>query len=195
MKHAGAVALVAAFASPAFAQDTDAELREMRLEWVGERQTAGAVLLGWGAANLVAGSLVAAIGHDEPALVGGGLISASFGLVNGLLALTLFDLSGTLRTEAEEGRIGDATEREDVLRRVLSEQLRTGQTFAWNFGLDVAYITAGVLVFILGLEIDEPAIAGGAIAGAGQGVFLLGFDLLEWIAANGRADDLLEHAR
>jgi hypothetical protein len=166
----------------------------MRLEWVGERQTAGAVLLGWGAANLVAGSLVAAIGYDQPELVGGGLISASFGLINGLLALTLFDLSGTLRVEAETGRIGDATEREEVLRRVLSEQLRTGQTFAWNFGLDVAYITAGVLIFILGLEIDEPGIAGGGIAGAGQGLFLLGFDLIEWIAANGRADDLLEHA-
>ena len=105
----GSLALVAMSSSPAFAQDNDPVLREMRLEWVGERQTAGAVLLGWGAANFVAGSLVAAIGYDEPALVGGGLISASFGLINGLLALTLFDLSGSLRAEAESGRIGDAT--------------------------------------------------------------------------------------
>jgi hypothetical protein len=185
-----------AFAAPAAAQtrERDVELRELRLEHVAERQVAGGVLLGWGAANLVAGSLVAAIGHDEPALVGGGIISASFGLVNGLLALTLFDLSGTLREEADEGRLGDERDRDDVLRLAIAAQLKTGQTFAVNVGFDVGYIVAGALVFALGLELDEDAVAGAGIAGAGQGLFLLGFDLAEWILSNARAEELLEHA-
>jgi hypothetical protein len=185
-----------ALAAPAAAQthERDVELRELRLEHVAERQVAGGVLLGWGAANLVAGSLVAAIGHDEPALVGGGIISASFGLVNGLLALTLFDLSGTLREEADEGRLGDERDRDHVLRLAIAAQLKTGQTFAVNVGFDVGYIVAGALVFALGLELDEDAVAGAGIAGAGQGLFLLGFDLAEWILSNARAEELLEHA-
>ena len=71
----------------------------------------------------------------------------------------------------------------------LVEELQRGQTFAVNFGLDVAYITAGALLFIIG-RVDGsrsrwPEAAG--ITLAGQGAFLLGFDLWQWHGANRRA--------
>ncbi len=63
--------------------------------------------------------------------------------------------------------------------------------YALNAGLDIFYITGGLLLFALGATMDprEPIMEGTGIACASQGVFLLGYDLVSWALSLGRASD------
>ena len=183
-------ATVAEAQGPREPQSFELRLRETRAEQLRGRETAGVVLLGWGAVNLVAGATVAAVGHDEPALLGGGVTAATWGLVNGLLSLFLFDLSGARARDIEAGRHGELEDAEAVREQAVVDQLRSGQIFALNLGLDVFYIAAGVLGFLLARAEEEDALAAAGLVSAGQGVFLLGFDLVEWLTANANAEAL-----
>lgn len=171
-------------------QPFELRLRETRAEQLSRRETAGMVLLGWGVVNVVAGATVAAAGRDEPTLLGGGVTAATWGLVNGLLSLFLFDLSGARARDIDEGRHGELTDPERVREQAVVDQLRSGQIFALNLGLDVFYIAAGVLGYLLARAENEDALAAAGLVSAGQGVFLLGFDLVEWLTANANAEAL-----
>ena len=174
----------------ASAQDFETDLRELRLEHHEARETEGWVLLGWGAANVVGGGLAAAIGHDDPAVLAAGLTSAGWGLVNGLLSLFLFDLSGDRERDIRSGRLGELTDPQEVREQAVVDQLKSGQIFALNFGLDVGYIASGALMYFLGRERDEDALAASGLTIAAQGLFLLVFDLVNWLGSNARAEEL-----
>jgi hypothetical protein len=168
------------------------QVTELRLEHRSLRRTAGWMLMGWGIANAAGGGIVAAVEHDRAEWVAAGLVSASFGVVNALLAPTLMDLSGmlerTIRREQHDVRSDFAAIRE----RERVTQLKIGQTFAFNAGLDVFYIATGLLLYALG-SVQNPRVAweqGAGLALVAQGIPLLVFDVYNWIAANDRADAL-----
>lgn len=185
---------VVAVASPVAAQPPDdalaGRLREVRLEHSAERERAGWMLLSWGVANAVGGGIAAGVGHDDPVVLTAGLTSAGWGVVNGLLSLFLLDLGGGRRREILQGRLGDTTEPEAVRRQAMVDQLRSGQIFALNLGLDVGYLVSGALLFALGRETDSDPLAAAGATIAAQGLVLFAFDLHEWLGANARAEEL-----
>jgi hypothetical protein len=68
--------------------------------------------------------------------------------------------------------------------------------FALNAGLDVFYIGGAVLLMLLGAADaeNEAWMTGVGAAILPQGVFLLAFDIVNWIGAIGRADALRDAA-
>ncbi|MEM9195064.1 MAG: hypothetical protein AAGF12_38185, partial [Myxococcota bacterium] len=196
-----AVGVVAAIPCSAMGQDstTDTEtalqvdanpLRSMRLDHLAAREQKGAVLLGWGLTNVVAGSLVAGLGRNDDLLLFGGVMAASWGIVNSLLALILFDFGGGRRRDIEAGRLGELDDLWAVRNEAVAQQLRSGQLFALNAGLDVAYIASGLLLFFLGQSEDNDTMRSFGAVIVGEGAFLLGFDIFAWLGANRRAGEL-----
>lgn len=147
-------------------------------EVASSRQTAGGALLSWGLAGVLTGGAVLTIDALDDGLSEAGLASgvthASFGVINALLAL---------------GLLGSQAANTDQSPLDLSQgELRSGQVFALNLGLDVAYIAAGVLMGLGGAELNESWAEGAGWAMATQGVGLLLFDIWQWFASNQRAD-------
>jgi hypothetical protein len=162
---------------------------DWRIEQRSARRCAGFWLLGWGVASAVAGTTVAIIERDHQAWLAAGVTTASFGVINALLAPSLMDPSGSrerlIRADQRDPHSDLTRIREDEL----VANLKTGQTFAVNAGLDVFYISAGLLLYALG-HVQTPRVGweeGTGLALAVQGVPLLAFDVLNWFAANGRA--------
>jgi hypothetical protein len=165
------------------------QLTRLRLDAQQERISAGYWLLGWSALSLVGGGALALSQHAHPAFLAAGVTSAGFGVINALLSLGFFDLSG-----AREQRIFDDRTRDDVFTELreaeLVAELRTGQFYAINAGLDVAYLATGVLMYVLGASHSHSRTDWEKGVGVGfmsQSVFLLGFDGINWIDANQRA--------
>jgi hypothetical protein len=160
-------------------------LMDWRLEQRDARRCAGFWLLGWGVANAVAGTTLAIIERDHQAWLAAGVTTASFGVINALLAPSLMDLSG-----AREQLIrADARDPAQIREDELVANLKTGQTFAVNAGLDVFYIAAGLLLYALG-HVQTPRVGweeGTGLAMTVQGAPLLAFDVVNWLAANQRA--------
>jgi len=167
-----------------------AALRSLRLERLRERRVEGGVLLGWGAANLVGGALVAGLAarRNDDFWLGFGATSAGWGLVNGLLSLALLDLGGGQRAAAQAGRLGSGSNALDdptaVARRLSYDELRSGQVFALNLGLDVFYVATGVLLALLGDARNELGLEGAGASLVAQGAFLFVFDVFGWRGAN-----------
>lgn len=173
------------------------ELARLRLEHRSARRAAGFGLLGWGAASALGGGLLAAIEHDRKGRLAAGLVTASFGLVNALLAPSLMDLSGARLRSITAERRGPLADLAAIREREQTAQLSTAQTFAFNTGLDVVYISAGLLLYALG-EVQSPRVdwqRGAGLALAVQGVPLLAFDIYNWVAANDRAAAIRGSAR
>jgi hypothetical protein len=165
------------------------ELGRTLLEQRSARRTAGYALLGWGVANAVGGGLVAGIERDHEAWLAAGLVSASFGVVNALLAPSRMDLSGTRERRILREQRDPLADLTVIRERERTAQLKTAQTFAFNAGLDVFYISAGLLLYALG-HVQSPRVAwqqGAGLALATQGLPLLVFDVYNWVAANDRA--------
>jgi hypothetical protein len=164
-------------------------LQQLRLAARAERRSAGFWLLGWGLANVIGGALMAGIGHEHQVWLAAGITTASFGAVNALLAPGLLDLSGARLRQIEAERATSAAELARVREADLVAELKSGQLFALNLGLDVFYIAAGLLLYTIGrVRADERGWEQGAgIAIAAQGVVLLGFDFVAWMATNRRA--------
>ena len=172
-----------------------AALRETRLRHRLGRRRLGYWLMGWGAVNLVGGTVAAIAKRDESAWLGAGLTTASFGLINGLLSIGLLDLGGGARRQILDGRLGVYTDHEQVREAAIAAQLKSGQTFAMNFGLDFFYIGAGALLFVLGhvlggTEGRDAALRGSGMAIALQGAWLLGFDWAAWRRVNDYASEI-----
>lgn len=172
----------------AFVRPSPDALRALRLEHDRERRVEGWVLMGWALANVAAGAVIAGVGRDDPFWLSNGLMSAGWGLVNGLLAIPLIDSGGNRRRQIEQGVFRDATEPSAIALEGYGAELKSGQVFALNLGLDVFYVATGVLLMLLGSEIDDEAVRGAGASVIGQGIFLFGFDVANWIASNRRAD-------
>jgi hypothetical protein len=168
------------------------ELADVRLSHQMERREAGVVLMTGGLASVIAGGVVAGALNDDPFWLAFGLGTAAWGAVNAGLSIGMLDIGdgGSARIRRDlDLRGGDLFRaREDALRA----QLGSAAFFAFNLGLDVFYIATGILLFFLADEIDaeydRELLRGYSSAMTGQGVFLLGFDLVEWIASVARAD-------
>ncbi|MCA9581322.1 MAG: hypothetical protein KC416_05975, partial [Myxococcales bacterium] len=141
-----AAAVVGSTASPAIADPNlnldQADHVELRLRHIDEKRSEGLALGIWGAANLVGGGAVAAALHGEGFWLGAGLTSAGFGLVNALLSLGMLDLGGSRRGAVETGPAPDPIPS-------AAAEYRSGQIFALNLGLDVAYIASGILMAVI----------------------------------------------
>lgn len=167
-------------------------LRELRLEQRAARRREGLTLFTWGAINVVGGAVAAGVKHTDQAWLAGSLTSLGFGAINALLALPLLDLSGARRAailrEAATSSAGLATLRE----RETSAQLKSGQVFALNAGLDVFYLATGAFLLAMSARGTRHAEweRGVGAAFLVQGTFLLGFDIACWVGANRRADAL-----
>lgn len=192
---------VAMLSSPAAAQYVDltrpdpiaAELTDVRLSHHTERREAGIVLFAGGALSAIGGAVTAGVGHADPFWLSFGIGSIGWGVINAALAIGMLDIGdgGFRRIEEDRALRGDelARARETALR----DQHRSATVFAVNFGLDVAYVLSGVLLFFFAEHViddarDQELLRGYSAAQTGQGAFLLVFDLVEWIASNGRAD-------
>lgn len=170
----------------------DLRLMDVRLAQRAERRREGFWLFGWGVANAVGGTIVAIARRDDQAWLAAGVTTASFGVIDAVLAFGLLDLGGTRRRMILDGRSGVHTLAPDVREAELTGQLRSAQGFAFNAGLDVFYMAAGILLYALGRVRSEPSgwEEGAGLAMVGQGAFLLGFDLVAWIRSNRRAETL-----
>jgi hypothetical protein len=167
------------------------QLTTLRLEARASRRCAGFWLLGFGAVSAVGGGVVAIAGRQNQAFVAAGITTASFGLVNAVLSLGLLDLSGA----REAAIMKDAERRADYAQMREAEiavELQSGQFYAVNAGLDVAYIASGVLLFVLGVARTRSDAweKGVGVAFASQGALLMAFDIVSWMAANRRASEL-----
>jgi hypothetical protein len=179
-------------AASARADNPADRFRQLRLEAVADRQTQGIWLFAWGTANALAGGLMAAFGHDDERWLGAGVAATSFGVVNASLAFGLLDLSGEKHRAALALDATDAATLERLREEQLVFELHTGQFYAVNFGLDIAYISAGAFMYALGSEAQPETewLQGAGLCIIGQGAFLLVFDLISWLSANRRANAL-----
>jgi len=167
-------------------------LRAVRATNAAQSRREGWWLFGWGLASTVAGGVLGIALRDEPEWFSFGLTTAAFGAIDAGLAVGMLDLAGSRRAAIARDRLGDLTDPEAILEASITRQRTSGQVFAFNLGLDVAYITAGLLMFFLG-RAREPAeglLVGSGIGMISQGAFLFGFDLAAWIHTGRRADAL-----
>jgi hypothetical protein len=170
------------------------QVTSLRVDHLEGREAAGVALMSGGLVSVVGGGATAIGGHSDPFWLWFGVGHAVWGSVNAVLAFGLLDLSGTRRAaiEAERALRGDALAkaREEALRA----QHAAATLYALNLGLDVAYISAGVLMFVaaelLDDQSDRDALRGYSLAMTAQGGFLLAFDLIELLLSLGRADDV-----
>lgn len=167
------------------------ELADVRRAHHVERREAGHVLFWTGVVSVVAGGVVAGVMHEDPFALMFGLGTAGWGAVNAGLAIGLLDLGdgGFARIEAD--RLLRGEELRAARERALRAQEQSGAFFALNLGLDVFYVAAGVLLYFLADQLegeqDAQFLRGYSVAMSSQGAFLLGFDLVEWIASSARA--------
>jgi hypothetical protein len=167
-------------------------LEQLRLVHLAERRREGLALFVWGAANTLGGAVVAGVQHDDRAWLTGSLTTLSFGAINALLALPLLDLSGARRAAIEREQAGPAQRFAEVRERESQAQLKSGQIFALNTGLDVFYLATGAFLLVMAQQGTRHADweRGVGAAFLGQGAFLLGFDISCWIGSNRRAAEL-----
>jgi hypothetical protein len=156
-------------------------LLELRLDQLRERRREGLTLLAWGSMNVIGGSIAAGIKHDDRAWLSASVTTLGFGLINALLSLPLLDLSGHRRAPPMS--------LDRLRQREAAAQLKSGQVFALNAGLDLLYLATGA--FLLAMSQRDTRHAdwerGVGAAFLVQAPFLLGFDIGCWIRANRRA--------
>lgn len=170
--------------------DPALQLHTLRLAQLHERRREGLWLLGWGLLNTATFAVLARVKRDDPAVLAGSVTSLSFGAINAALAPGLLDLSHARRRAIDRDQNTNDPHREAA--GMAQAELRSGQAFALNAGLDIAYMTAGALLFALGRahRPHEAWAEGAGVAMLGQGGFLFAFDVTCWRHANRRAMEL-----
>ena len=119
-------------------------------------------LLLWGGANVVMGLPLTASSRD-PFVQWVGAQTVAWGAVNSAIAIVGLATTGSVRHDL------------GTLEAVAAER-KSIQRFLWiNVAFDFAYATAGALLYGLG---DDPGLRGNGAAILGQGLFLVGFDLV-----------------
>lgn len=168
------------------------KLEGLRLAQRDEKRREGFWLLSWGLANTIGGAAAAGAQRDSDSWLGASITTLSFGAINAALALGLLDLSGRHERAILNEPRGSTADLGHVRDRERAAQLKSGQIFALNAGLDVAYLVAGALLFAIAQKSHKHADweRGAAVAMLGQGTFLLGFDSACWLRSNRRAQQL-----
>jgi hypothetical protein len=150
----------------------------------------GWTLFAWGAVNVAQG-----LGVAIPALTAStvderaasyGVWTASWGAVNLALAIPWVARLPRERARTERWSRLSSSELARELERARDDARSAGSFFALNTGLDVAYITAGSLLWYMG---ERPESRSASLSGAGiavlvQGAALLAFDAWGWAARN-----------
>jgi hypothetical protein len=172
----------------AAAHADQASLRSLRLKQHAEKRREGLWLLAEGLLSTGAGLAAAGVFHGDAGALSASLTTASFGAVNALLALGLVDPFDRRRSAI----LAEAAPADRVLAREAGNQLRSGQAFALNAGLDLAYATAGAFLVAFAMREGDHAAwkRGAGLALIGQSGFLLGFDVACWMRSNRRAGQL-----
>ncbi|MEM6957885.1 MAG: hypothetical protein AAF645_19470 [Myxococcota bacterium] len=172
--------LVAVAASPRAADAGRAADARLQLRQLDQRRRLGLGLLLWGAASVLGGGVALAASRGRTEWLAAGSTTAAFGAINAGLSLGLLDLGARRRATLVAG---EGPSREEA--RVA--QLRSGQVFALNLGLDVAYMAAGALMFALGRrggDRGDLSLRGAGLAMVSQGLGLFVFDAIAWRATS-----------
>jgi hypothetical protein len=167
-----------------------AQVAPLQLADYASRRSAGFWLFGFGVLSVAGGAAAAGFGHADRAWLAAGITTASFGAINALLALGLLDLSGARLHAIQTQRVAGAASFARIREAEISASLKAGQLFALNAGLDVFYAASGALLYVIG-RVRSRAIGweeGAGLAMITQSVFLLAFDVINWIGANRRAE-------
>jgi hypothetical protein len=167
-------------------------LTQLRLEQRTARRREGLTLLVWGTANAVGGAVAAGVKHDDRAWLSGSLTTLGFGAINAALAFGLLDVSGSRRASILAEPLGTRSRWVTLREDERAAQLKSGQVFALNAGLDVFYLATGAFLLVMAQRGTRHADwqRGVGAAFLMQGTFLLGFDIACWIGANRRAQAL-----
>ena len=168
----------------------------LRLEMREDKITEAAVLLSFAGASILGGAATAAIGYEDFRLLSAGLATAGWGLVNGVLALFLLDLSGESLSAANASRLMTGERLFADIEGLANDQGSSALIFAVNTGIDIGYVATGILLAIIGFNAgpEDQGLIGYGLAQAAQGLGLFAFDLACWMRsseAQSRAQDLL----
>ncbi|MCC6810039.1 MAG: hypothetical protein IT381_21595 [Deltaproteobacteria bacterium] len=141
----------------------------------------------WGGASVIAGTIIAAAKHDDKWWLTHGLMHASVGAINvGFGILGLVQHQNEKRTLAEKLALeGDAVRA--YQQELIARHRGSATIYALNFGLDVAYLTAGALLWAIGQRMTKNDVMFGmGVAGVIQGAALFIYDLTSWMLAEQR---------
>ena len=181
------------------------ELYQLRLGHREARANEGWALVGFGGASIATGGVLTGLGaaQNDERLLWAGVGTLSWGAINALLSVFLFDLPGSVRAGAEADRTARGADllaaREDAAR----DEYHTGAIIALNAGLDFFYVATGVLLAVIG-GVSSPGewsygaregLVGYGAAMAAQGEGLLIYDVVTWLLAQDRGDRTLDLGR
>ena len=160
----------------------------LRLEMREEKITEGAVLLSFAGASVLGGAATAIVGLNDFRLLSAGLASAGWGLVNGVLALFLLDLSQDSLNAAQATRLMTGERLFADIDGLARDQGGSALIFAVNTGIDVGYVATGLLIALLGFNArpEDQGLIGYGLAQAAQGLGLFAFDLACWVRSSER---------
>jgi hypothetical protein len=148
-----------------------------------------------GGASVIAGALMAGIGHSDERWLWAGLGTLAWGAVNIPFGIPMMDPGGGTFCEIEEERALRGQALDDRRRALARQQYDAATTFAFNGGLDAFYIATGVLLAVLGVLVTPEtselrALTGYGVAMAVQGVGLMIYDIIGWTRAWSRGNRL-----
>jgi hypothetical protein len=145
------------------------------------------LLTAWGAASIAAGAGIAIAKREDKKWLTFGLFTAAVGAVNvGFGVAGLIQYENERRTLAGKGALeGEAIR--DYQTALIARHRNEATVYAFNFGLDVCYVTTGALLWLFGERfLKNPIVHGMGMAGVIQGLALFAFDLTSWILAENR---------
>ena len=175
--------MIALLATVALAQAD--VLVDMRARQIDSERAQVIALTSVAAASLAAGTTRAIVKRDDKFWLGFGVITAAFGAVNMGFAVAGFVQGNNERrlNESKRSLQGDLVLQ---YRDELVANARSSATiYALNLGLDIAYITAGAMLWIFGQRfLNNDAMHGMGIAGVIQGALLFAYDLAAWIVSD-----------
>ncbi len=169
-----ALMLSLTLAAPSF------DLTEWNRQRLQSQSTGMWVLGGWGAANIVAGGLGAALTHDEQ-LRWVFLGSALWNTVN--LALAVINLASNWKADPASF---DA-------KASLQASNSSSTIFAVNAGIDFGYLATGAFLWQRGASTQDPRMVGVGQALLIQGAFLAVFDTVMALVLGGFTNRLVDH--
>ncbi len=146
-----------------------------------------ATLTAWGAASVAAGAAIAIAKREDKRWLTFGLMNAAVGAINvGFGVAGLVQYANERRTLAgKETLEGEAAR--DYQTALIGRHRSEATVYAMNFGLDIAYLTAGALLWVFGERfLNNPVLHGMGMGGIIQGAALLIYDLAGWILAEER---------
>lgn len=181
------------------------DLADLRLRYRDDRAAQGWALIPWGGASVATGAVLTGIGASDgdERLLWAGLGTLTWGALNMLFSLIMFDLDGSVTRDIEAERSARGSDlviaREDAAR----DQWSTATVIAVNAGLDVFYVATGILMALIGetagpdsniYDARDELIGYGA-AMAAQGGGLLIYDVVCWLLSQDRGDTLMRFGR